>query len=202
MSSAFSILRRAISLWWGESFSLVVLNLAWLILQVPLITGPAATAAVYAVAMKVADDDPFELNDAWDAFRKYFLPALGWGILNLVVLGTLLSNFWFYRGASGAGWTVIRVAWGTITLGWTTINLYYWPFWFLEKTQTMRVTYRNSFLFLSRQTGLALTLLVITLVLTVISILTAIPLALLLITWVALMGVLAVQEALEKERGK
>ncbi len=201
MSSAFSIFRRAVSLWWGESFFLSLLNLLWLLLQVPLITGPAATAAVYAVARRVANEDPVEIQDAWEAFRQNFLPALGWGILNLVILGTLLANFWFYAAASGAGWTILRLAWGTITLGWLAVNLYYWPFWFLEKNQTMRATLRNSLLFLSRRTGLALSLLVITLLLTIASIVTAIPLALLLVTWVALMGMIAVQEELQKERG-
>ena len=52
------------------------------------------------------------------------------------------------------------------------------------------------FLFLAKQPGLALTLVLISAFLCVISVLTTLPLAAALMAWLALIGVLAVEEAL------
>ena len=60
----------------------------------------------------------------------------------------------------------------------------------------MKLTFRNSFLFLLKQPGLALTLMLISALLIVISVLTTLPLAAVLMAWLALIGVLAVKEEL------
>jgi len=77
------------------------------------------------------------------------------------------------------------------------VNLFYWPFWLAQEQHSPQLTFRNSFLFLAKRPGLALTLVLISALLIVISVLTTLPLAAALMAWLALVGVLAVDEALK-----
>ncbi len=197
MIRALSIASRAVKFWWREFILLTFFNIAWFALQIPLITGPPATAAMYRIVQRVIDGDLIEIRHGWEALQQMFWPALKWGVVNLVVVGVVISNFWIYHGMSGLGWTILRVAWGTIALGWVVVNLFYWPFWLSQEDRSLRLALRNGFLFLSKQPSLALTLTAISVVLVIVSILTTLPLVSILITWVALMGWLAVHEEIK-----
>lgn len=75
MIKAFSVIGRTIALWWREFILLTFFNLAWLALQVPIVTGPPATAAMYALARRVVDAEWISPLDGWSALRQMFLPA-------------------------------------------------------------------------------------------------------------------------------
>ena len=55
MVEALNVVGRAFKAWWREWPLLMLLNLAWLALQIPIVTGPPATAAMYVMARRVAD---------------------------------------------------------------------------------------------------------------------------------------------------
>jgi uncharacterized membrane protein YesL len=196
MTRAFSIVGHAFRLWWGDILLLIFFNLAWLALQVPIVTGPPATAAMYVVARHLANDELLELRYGLDALRQMFAPAWVWGAVNLLIVGVLVGNFWLYQSATGWLWTGARLVWGVIGLGWFAVNLFYWPFWLVQDQRSLQITFRNSFLLLAKRPGLALTLVVISAILIVVSVLTTLPLAAALMAWLALIGVLAVEEAL------
>jgi hypothetical protein len=196
MTRAFSILGQAFRLWWQEFVLLIFFNLIWLALQIPIVTGPPATAAMYVIARQLADGELIEPRHGLDALRRMFAPAWIWGFLNLLIVGTVVGNFWFYQSATGWLWIGLRLVWGVIALGWFAINLFYWPFWLAQEQHSLQLTFRNSFLFLAKQPGLALTLMLMSALLIVVSVLTTLPLAAALMAWLALIGVLAVEEAL------
>ena len=125
-----------------------------------------------------------------------FTPAWAWGAINLLIVGVLVGNFWLYQSATGWLWTGLRLVWGVIALCWFAVNLFYWPFWLTQEQHLLQLTFRNSFLFLAKQPGLSLTLMLTSALLIVVSVLTTLPLAAALMAWLALIGVLAVQEAL------
>ena len=197
MTRAFSIIGQAFRLWWREFMLLIFFNLLWLALQIPIVTGPPATAAMYAIARRLADGEFIEPRHGLEALRRMFTPAWVWGVTNLLIVGVLVGNFWLYQSATGWLWTGLRLGWGAIALGWFTVNLFYWPFWLAQDQRSPMLTFRNSFLFLAKQPGLALTLMLISALLIVVSVLTTLPLAAALMAWLALIGVLAVDEALK-----
>jgi uncharacterized membrane protein YesL len=188
---------RALALWWQEFFLLTFFNLAWLACQVLIVTGPPATAAMYAVARRLADGEFIEPRHGLEALRRMFSPAWVWGAINLLIVGVLVGNFWLYQSATGWLWASLRLAWGVIALSWFAVNLFYWPFWLAQEQPSPQLTFRNSFLFLAKRPGLALTLMLISALLIVVSVLTTLPLAAALMAWLALVGVLAVDEALK-----
>jgi hypothetical protein len=196
MTRAFSIIGQVFRLWWSEFMLLIFFNLIWLALQIPIVTGPPATAAMYVIARQLADGELIEPRHGLNALRRMFAPAWVWGALNLLIVGAVAGNFWFYQSATGWLWIGLRLVWGVIALGWFAINLFYWPFWLVQEQHSLGLTFRNSFLFLAKRPGLALTLMLMSALLIVVSVLTTLPLATALMAWLALIGVLAVEEAL------
>lgn len=196
MTRTFSIIGRAFRLWWSEFLLLIFFNLLWLALQLPIVTGPPSTAAMYVIARRLVNDEFIEPRHGLDALRRMFAPAWVWGVINLVIVGVLVGNFWLYQSAIGWLWTGMRLLWGIIALGWFAVNLFYWPFWLAQEQHSPQLTFRNCFLFLAKQPGLALTLVLVSAILSVASVLTTLPFAAALMAWLALIGVLAVEEAL------
>lgn len=196
MGDALRVIGRALRLWWSELLLLTVFNLAWLALQVPIITGPPATAAMYVLARRLADGELIQFRDGWQALRQMLWPAWQWGALNLVIVVAVAGNFRFYAATPGLLWSVLRLAWGVIATLWFAVNLFYWPFWLAETTPRLDLTLRNGLLLFLKTPGLGLTILVICTILIVVSVLTTLPLAAALMAWLALLGVAGVDAAL------
>ena len=111
MFKPFLLFGRAISLWWRELISFMLLNILWLALQITIIAGPPATAAMYAAARRVVDGDYLDLRHYWDAMRQMFWPAWKWGAVNLVIVVVVAGNFWFYRNSSSSLIALLRLFW-------------------------------------------------------------------------------------------
>jgi len=91
---------------------------------------------------------------------------------------------------------VLRLAWGIIATLWFALNLFYWPFWLSQKDQRLRIALRNAFVLYIKSPGFGLTILIVCALLVAVSIALTLPLAVGLMAWLALIGVLAVESAL------
>jgi uncharacterized membrane protein YesL len=200
MFKGLLIFGRALGMWWREFMVLILFNLAWLALQLPLITGPAATAAMFAVARRVIDNEIVEPVDGWIAFKRLFIPGLKWGGVNLLIAVALIGNFQLYGAAEGPLWSLLRIAWGIIALIWYTLNLFYWPFWLQQEDQGMRSTLRNCAVMAVKRPVMCLTLAVATISLFGFSIIFAAPLAVGAMAVAALIATLAVDDELNAGR--
>jgi hypothetical protein len=88
------------------------------------------------------------------------------------------------------------LAWGAIAVLWLAANLFFWPFWLAQSDRRLTLAWRNSLLLFLKSPGLGVTLFIFCLVLSVGSVLVTLPLAVGLMAWLALVGVLAVEVAL------
>jgi uncharacterized membrane protein YesL len=158
----------------------------------------AATAAMYVVAQQIAQGELVSARDAWQALRRLFWPALGWGALNLLIAAAVCVNFAVYGNLPGLGWAALRLAWGAIALLWFALNLFYWPFWLAQHDRRLAITYRNALLLYLKAPGFGLTLMVVCAALILVSVAITLPLAVALMAWLALIGVLAVEAALRR----
>ncbi len=201
MKRAFAVVWRALRLWWRDPFLFILLNIGWLVMQIPVITGPAATAAMYAIARKAAQDETLSPREALAEVRRLFIPALKWGLLNVLILGAAAGNFYAYRAASGPGWTALHGLWVGIALLWMAINCFYWPFWLEQEQPGIRQTLFNSALLFARRPVYALVIATVTAGFIVTSVLLTLPLGAALMAWVALIGMSAVDEELRQVRG-
>ena len=198
MIEALRVIGRAFGAWWREWPLLILLNVLWLLLQVPIVTGPPATAAMYAMARRVADGEVVGPRQAWQSLRELFWPAWGWGLANAVILVVVVGNFMAYGSAPGLGWAALRLAWGSIAALWFAINLFYWPFWLAQTDRRMVTTLRNALLLFLKAPAFGLTLLAVCAALALLSIAVTLPLAAALVSWLALLGVLGVDAALRR----
>lgn len=198
MSTALSIVAAAFRHWWNGLLLLVLFNIVWLLLQLPIVTGPPATAAMYSIAHRMVDGDLVAPRHGSQALRQMAIPGLKWGAVNLLVVVVVVTNFWVYRDSVGIAWTIMRIGWGTVGLGWFAVNLFYWPFWLVQEDRSMKNTFRNSALFLARRPAVGLSIALFSALLIIVGILTTLPLAASLMSWVALIGVLTVDQEIKR----
>ncbi len=197
MINPFRILIHAARLWWRDWIGLVLLNILWLALQIPIVTGPPATAVLYAIAQRMYKDEYWEMQELWPLLRQLFWPAWRWALPNLIILLVLTGNLYAYQNAAGAAWTVLRLVWGTALTVWLMLNFFYWPFWWRQRDKSWRTTLANCGRFLLLNPGTAVILFIFSVTLISVSVLLAVPLAAGVVGWLALVGVTAVQRALQ-----
>jgi hypothetical protein len=196
MFAFLHIFASAFSLWWGDSFLLSVFNLAWVLLQIPIVTGPPATAAIFAISKRIVDGEVVELGDSWRTLHEMFVPAWKWAGINLIVVAALVGNFWLYRDNPGLIFTLLRFTWGAIFLIWFSINLFYWPFWLRQQSPSVVTTLKNSFIFLARHPVLVVGFTIMTGLLFAFSIMTIIPLMVVAMALLSLAGTRVIKDEL------
>src|SRR4030067_1930074 len=101
MITAFSMILHLVKIWWREFTPFIILNIICLLLQFLIITGPPATALMYAVARVAVNDDLIEFSTFWKSFKSLFIPAWKLGLLNLAVFGIIIINYNFYQNYAG-----------------------------------------------------------------------------------------------------
>jgi hypothetical protein len=192
------ILTHAFRLWWGDAVGLVLLNFVWFLLQLPIVTGPPATAVVYAITRRVHDNELWGISDIRPLLRELFWPAWQWALVNGLFWGITAVNFATYSDRGGPLWLILRLLWGGLALIWLLLNFFYWPFWLAQTDRSMKNTYLNCGRFLLLNSIPSLILVGVATILTLVSLATTLPFALALLSWLALMGVTAVQTSLDR----
>ena len=75
---------------------LVLANLLWAVLCLPVVTAPAATAGLFYLARQIARGRDASLADFFVGFRMGFFPAFKLGLVELAALLVLWVNVDFY----------------------------------------------------------------------------------------------------------
>ncbi|NIM94075.1 MAG: DUF624 domain-containing protein [Anaerolineales bacterium] len=198
MRSALRIVRSAFRIWWDNLVHMTFFNTLWILAQFLIITGPPATAAMYALTVQFMERDLIVPKDFFLALKSMFLPAWKWGALNILIFAILVMNFAGSIFQEGEIWFCLRGIWIVMGILWYILNLFYWPLWLSEHDQRLINTYRNSLVMLLRMPMLVITISVISAVLIVASIVLLFPLALALMVWLSLIGMLTVQLAIKE----
>ena len=190
---------RAVRLWWHELLFLLALNFVWLLAQATVIFAAPATAALVAVAARVADGELVDLSEFWRALRGNFGVAWLWGLAQLLVYGVLGFNLVAYAGATGAGVLALRYAWTLMALAWFAINLYFWPLHFEQADRRFFTTLGNAVKMAGLNAGFTAAYALLALALIAVSTLTGLLLGAVLGSWLALWGTLVVRGLLRRQ---
>jgi uncharacterized membrane protein YesL len=197
-----TVLSRALRLWWDDLVPFLALNAVWFVLQLPVLTGPPATAALYAMVRESHDGVYWGPREAWAAFRRLFWPAWRWGLPNLAFLLVSFFNFAVYWDSPGLAWTLLRLLWGLTFFAWFGMNLFFWPFWMAQEDKSLRTTYANAARFFLLNPSAGLLLAALSILLTLVSLILTLPFTLALACWLACMGTVAVRQSLERRRSR
>jgi uncharacterized membrane protein YesL len=161
---------------------LLVYNLLWFALTLPLVTAPPAAAGLYFAVRQLANQQPADWRTFFEGFREHFWLSWRWGLLNLIVLAGLAANLWFY-GLVEAEWGLWAQAGFMALLAlWCLLQVYTFPLLLEQHDRRLRVALRNSIVFYLRRPGLSLGLALI------IALLAAISLVLVPPAWLVLTG--------------
>jgi uncharacterized membrane protein YesL len=196
----WSVIQSALAAWWRELIPLTLMNVVWLLLQLPLVTAAPATAAFYTVAESVMAGDPASWQEFWQGFRRYFWKALRWGLWQVVVYGVGLFNLAYYGEEGGLLWDALRAAWVAGLVVWTALQLLYWPLLLAATDQRIVNTLRNALVMLTLNPLFVAVLLALTAVVVVLSVATAAPIGLAMMAWITLLGSAAVRCRLNTAR--
>lgn len=180
---------------------MVFLNLLWVLLLIPIVTGPPATAALYAIARRMYDEEVWDLQDTWRFMRELFWPSWRWALPNLVFLFVLAGNFFIYQDVEGVLWVVLRIVWALLLILWLMLNLYFWPFWLAQEDKSLRTTYANCARFLVLNPWPVLIISFICTLFLVVSAALVLPLLVGTVSWLSLAGTTAVQRSLAQHKG-
>lgn len=82
-------------------WTLVLANLLWILLAIPLITAPAATGGLYHLTRRMAWGEPAHIRDFFAGFREHFRPSLAVGAFTIVVFFLLWTAVDFYSHLGG-----------------------------------------------------------------------------------------------------
>jgi uncharacterized membrane protein YesL len=108
-------------------------NVLWLLLSLPVVTWPAATAALFYLVHRVIleeralDPDYARVSDFWVGFRRYGWQSTLVALLDVAVLFVLGVAFWFYNGSQiePLRWLVGPI--GLMGVAWLCAQLYLFP---------------------------------------------------------------------------
>jgi uncharacterized membrane protein YesL len=123
----------AAALFWRHLGMLVVANILWLLLSLPVVTWPAATAGLFHLVRRVVQEEldasPRHANigDFWDGFRWYWLRSSVLSAIDLAGVGVIAVALVFYGGQTHEPlrWLVGPI--GLVGLVWITAQLYVYP---------------------------------------------------------------------------
>ena len=196
MMGVWRVLMRVSRVWWRAWLGMVLLNVLWLVLQLPIVTGPPATAVLYVLARKMHEDEVWALPEMWGLLRRLFWPAWRWALLNGVLLFVLGWNVYAFGAASGWVWEVLRWVWWVLLGLVFLLNLFFWPFWLAQSEKSLWLTYANCGRLLLSRPFLVLFVGGMAVLLGVIGLRVLVLLSAGGVVWLVLLGEAAVQEAL------
>lgn len=123
----------------------VLLNLAWVVLSLPVVTLIPATAGLYYATHILVLDGDASIWDVWKGFRQHFLQSWIWFGLNFLVIGVLIINYLFYDGFDGRWTTWARLTILLLLFFWFCVQLYAFPMLLFQKEKRIMTAIRNSY---------------------------------------------------------
>ncbi len=149
---AFKILRSAFQDVWQELWTILVVQLFFLIGQALIVLGPPVTVAMFYYGNRIAHDELATERDFLKAVRQYWKPAWRWGGLNFLVFGLLIGDY------SLTGKLVIEQSLASflqslyiaILVLWLLLQMFALPFLFEQEQPSVLLALRNAVVFVRR----------------------------------------------------
>lgn len=193
-----AILAFALRRTWDEWISVILVSALWLMAQVLIITGPPATATLYASARNTYDGLYWNAGHVWSDFKTLFIPAWKWGLLTIPVIIISFYNLSVFWNVPGV-WAWLRFLWLAGLLVWLGVNMVYWPFWLAAEDKSLKNTYANCARFWLMHPAVGLVLFLVVLPVGIISLSFALPAVLGAVFWISLVAETAVRRSLGEE---
>jgi uncharacterized membrane protein YesL len=194
---AFIILPRMVRLLWDDLFTLMLCNLAWLVLCLPIVTAPASFAALYCVADMAAREKPISTRDFFTAFRQYFVKGLLLGLIDLALAVVVVANLLFYSQLAASWAQIARAVWIAVGIFWILVQVYLFPMLVVQLQPSIKWALRNALMMTLAQPIFTLVVALEAVMLLAISAALVFPVAAISMSMVALFTCVALNDRLD-----
>ena len=156
METNFRIMWKALVNAYDAGWDLVVVNLLWFVLSIPIITLPATMAGMAYYAHELAHNESVTWRDFFVGMKKYFWPSMRFLLLNLVIFFLMLFYRNYFDGLNVAATPyVVSLVYG-LGIIWLLLMPYVFPLMLEQKKPGLRDGLRNSLVMYVKWPGLAL----------------------------------------------
>jgi uncharacterized membrane protein YesL len=143
-TNLFVPLLRSLYDWYNWLVPLTIINALWFFLSLTLVAFPAATGALFKIALDVEQGHNPDVREFLQYTRQWLVKGWVWGASVLLLLALTLTALSFYAAQAGLIWSILLVisvflaAWGWATL------FYFWPYLLLQEQPMMSRALRNA----------------------------------------------------------
>ena len=197
--AAFPVILDSIKIWWKDWANQVVVALSAVLLSLTVVLYPLALFGVYEQALDLSHGIRTGILGFWKGFKAYWRVSLPWGLLNLLVIGFLGFNIWFYLKVDHPIALVIMALMLGLVFFWLIWQFYAVSCFFLQEEKTLKIAWKNGWAIIVLQPGYAIVIAVVMLILLGLSLITFIPLFLGSVPLIAILGLRAVQATIKQD---
>lgn len=144
MGTAFRVLWLSIKDYYEEMFTLAGASLVWMLLAIPLITLPPATAGILYLTNQVAHHKSIEFGMFFQGFKKFFLKSWLLVLINVAVGIIFYTNLRFYAQYDAQWSVIVRGLFVGLFALWCLIQIYVLPMLFEQEQPKLLLALRNA----------------------------------------------------------
>lgn len=196
MLSPWLTYKRALTLTYRHLGKLLLANLLWVCLSIPLLTLPPATMGLYYLAHRVCSNPSVELETTWKdffkGFKDYFLDGYKL-ITTLLLTGSLLTIvFAFYSRQASDFLRALSLPTLILLLAWMLIQLYILPIYFEQENKSTITTFRNGYALAFGNLNYSISMLFLLLITSIVAVILAGPILFIFFSFIAITQTCAV----------
>lgn len=137
---------------WQELWTILIVNLLFLLANILIVPGPPATLALFYYSNRIAHRETATERDFLQAIRSYWKPAWRWGLINFLVIGLLTGDYYLIERLipDPDAAALIRGLYVTLMISWMLIQLFTPPFLFEQEQPSVRQALRNAVVFIRK----------------------------------------------------
>jgi uncharacterized membrane protein YesL len=149
---AFRILGLSFRDAWQELWTILIVNLLFLLGNLLIITGPPATLALFFYGNRIAHGEVANERDFLEAIRKFWGPAWCWGLINLLMIGLLTGDYYLIGNLTDNPEmaSFVQGLYVALLLSWLLLQLFALPFLFEQNQPSVLQALRNAAVFIGR----------------------------------------------------
>ncbi len=183
---ALRVVALSIRDFYEEMFLFVPLNLVWWLAAILVIPLAPVSAGLYYISHRIAHEQRVGADFFKEAVRDFLWPSLRLGVLDVVILITILVNLMFYSRFTN--WIrLITILWIYGLILWAAAQLYLFPLLFEQQEPKVLTVVRNAAVLVLAQPLFTLVVFLLAVVLTVICVVLPV---LLVLVWPGLMSLI------------
>lgn len=124
---------------------LLMVNILWVLLMIPVVTIPPAFAGLYYATNQLANEKKVTCHTFFEGFKKYLSKSYLWFLVNTVVIGLLLFNINLGVRLPETAWLQqLGIFYWIFLLIWLSLQIYMFPFLIEQDEPQLWMALRNS----------------------------------------------------------